>query len=756
MPAPTHDTNTDANRAIEALTVASKTAAKHRKDKVSTVVDPICNYAYQNGLDRQQLEDIVDVVTRKTDLDQTTCTNLVKNLYPRQSVSPQVVIRIVTGLGQGQTKPSLATQNALLKWLIAVLDVLEDPSVLSKLYGVLFNQLDVLGTRTPLCHLLSLITRRKHVRPFRIQQLLEMVHLTGHDAALVGLLHVFKDYYPDIIIGNAAKSRASLPAPSHDEWRQRLQAIQEADADRAEQLLSQPGGFKVVRRGAKRTKASIVPDVHTSHAGPSSVTLEEIDNADGLVKNLDKIELPNQVLAALKDPLFQKYLILNPSDAALRRIELWLESYLREVVDAAANGTPTPPHLSELLQGLLTYTQATKTLLSTAQVFLKSYLPLWNGDRDSDAILGLVAYCPIQNFQAFRKSILEPAEQAVISKSGTDDDYTRIIMLYTQLTINWNLAANSSNGPSPPRSPPLDGDAAQNFALLTSHIHASILSLLVAYPPPPTTAITSTLHHYTTLASLSSTTTPLAIPPSHTLYTLLFQPSLATLSATCSLLATYKRAFESGQHAATLPRETTNAFNGYLMDVANLLWRNRALTSHDPNALACLCTPPLAARLNAYLTTLPPVPSTALPGNAGPVGSSNYVAEEAAATGTGPEYTLAALFGLPFNGLTAAMALAAFRRVEDEAAAAKAAQASSPPLQHHPPSYAAVRHPPGPVTQRSLHRVAKAGGLVPELGWKAYRVEVLRWLVARGAKGMRDFMFVTMKDLMREGLPGAG
>ncbi|KAK7512584.1 Mis6-domain-containing protein [Phyllosticta citriasiana] len=739
------DTNTDAIRAIEALTLASTTAAKHRKDKVNTVVDPICNYAYQNGLDRHQLTAIIHLVTRKTELDQTTCTTLVKNLYPRQSVSPQVVIRVVTGLGQGQTKPSIATQSALLKWLIAVLDVLEDPSVLSKLYGVLFNQLDVMGTRTPLCHLLSLITRRKHVRPFRIQQLLEMVHLTGQDSALVGLLHVYKDYYPDIIIGNAAKSRASLPVPSRDEWRQRLQAIQEADADRAEQLLVQPGAFKVVRRGAKRTKASIVPDVHTSHAGASSVTLEEIDNADGLVKNLHKIELPNQVLAALKDPLFQKYLILNPSDAALRRIELWLESYLREVVDAAANGTPTPPHLSELLQGLLTFTQATKTLLPTVQVFLETYLPVWSGDKDSDAILGLVSYCPIQNFRAFRKSILEPAEQAVISKSGADDDYTRIITLYTQLSINWNLAANNgSNGPAT-----ADGDAAaQNFALLTSHIHASILCLLVAYPPPPSTAITSALHHYTTLASLSSATTPLAIPPSHTLYTLLFQPSLATLSSTCALLATYKRAFESGQHAATLPRETTNAFNGYLMDVANLLWRNRALTSHDPNALACLCAPPLAARLNAYLAALPPIPSTALP----PGGAAAASEEPAPATGTGPEYSLAALFGLPFNALTAAMSLAAFRRVEDAAAAAAAAAAASTTTTT---TSSGVRHPPGPVTQRSLHRVAKAGGLVPELSWKAYRVEVLRWLVARGARGMRDFMFVTMKDLMKEGLPAA-
>lgn len=148
----------------------------------------MCSHAYQHGLSRDHLQSIVAIVTRRNHLDQTTLTNLIKNLYPADRVSSDIVLTIVGSLGHGQAKPSAATQAALLKWIIAVIDALQDATVLSKLYGVLFNMLDTmtlrsgppsiiceptcsLSCRTPLCHLLSLITRRKHVRPFRIQQL---------------------------------------------------------------------------------------------------------------------------------------------------------------------------------------------------------------------------------------------------------------------------------------------------------------------------------------------------------------------------------------------------------------------------------------------------------------------------------------------------------------------------------------------------------------------------------------------------------
>lgn len=45
----------------------------------------------------------------------------------------------------------------------------------------------------------------------------------------------------------------------------------------------------------------------------ASVTLEEVENVDDFVNKLDKLELPNQLVAVLEDPLLQKLLLLKPS-----------------------------------------------------------------------------------------------------------------------------------------------------------------------------------------------------------------------------------------------------------------------------------------------------------------------------------------------------------------------------------------------------------------------------------------------------------
>lgn len=132
----------------------------------------------------------MDIITRPNEVDQSSLGNLIRNLYPATRVPDIIAIKVVGSLGHGRVKPSYSAQAALLKWLIMVYDVLENQKVLSQLYSVLFNLLDASALRyfsnhgepslpfpnadifrPQLCHVLSLITRRKHVRPFRIQAL---------------------------------------------------------------------------------------------------------------------------------------------------------------------------------------------------------------------------------------------------------------------------------------------------------------------------------------------------------------------------------------------------------------------------------------------------------------------------------------------------------------------------------------------------------------------------------------------------------
>jgi centromere protein I len=129
------------------LAAASRTTAKQRSVKVSSIVDVICRYASEDGLDHDALRDIVQLASVKTLLDQTTITTLIKNLYPSQKVPGDVVIAIVGALGQGKGKPSPGTQDSLVKWLIIVHEIIEDSNALSRLYGVLFSMLDMISVR---------------------------------------------------------------------------------------------------------------------------------------------------------------------------------------------------------------------------------------------------------------------------------------------------------------------------------------------------------------------------------------------------------------------------------------------------------------------------------------------------------------------------------------------------------------------------------------------------------------------------------
>ncbi|KAG8416174.1 hypothetical protein J3459_013720 [Metarhizium acridum] len=194
---------------VEDMVNASKLPAKARAINIKSTVASFSTLAYEEGIVPAVLDRLIDLVTIPNYLDQASLASVVRNLYPAERVSPNVVLHVVSALGHGALKAPLSLQAALLKWLVMVYHVLETPAVLAQAYSVLFNLLDTAAIRPQLAHLLALITRRKHVRPFRIQALLNLSRQTGNDPPLVGLLRVFKDYYPEIIVGEAVRGKAS-------------------------------------------------------------------------------------------------------------------------------------------------------------------------------------------------------------------------------------------------------------------------------------------------------------------------------------------------------------------------------------------------------------------------------------------------------------------------------------------------------------------------------------------------------------------
>ena len=93
-----------------------------------------------------------------------------------------------------------------------------------------------------------------------------------------------------------------------------------------------------------------------------SITLEEIENANDLVQNIEKLELPNQLVAVLSEPLLQKIFLLRPQEASHQRLAMWLHSTLQDVLDGSAEDDT----LWELLDVLQEFVLQTKVSLETS------------------------------------------------------------------------------------------------------------------------------------------------------------------------------------------------------------------------------------------------------------------------------------------------------------------------------------------------------------------------------------------------------
>ncbi|CAM1508376.1 Fc.00g052240.m01.CDS01 [Cosmosporella sp. VM-42] len=690
------------NDLIRDVVEASKLSAKSRTLNIKPTVANLVSLCYDRGLQPDALADLVDLVTKPSHLDQASLAAITRNLYPTSHVSRDVILRVISSLGHGKIKPSLTLQAALLKWLIMVYHALEAPQTLSQAYPVLFNLLDTAAIRPHLSHLLALITRRKHVRPFRIQTLLNLSRQTGNDPCLIGLLRVFKDYYPEIIVGEAVRGKASAFKHPDPSWRETLDEIQEAHRQQTQELVSGPrDGFRTHRLVNRGLRNKLVPVVHTSHATEDSVTLEEIENASSFVQNIDKLELPNQLVAVLADPLLQKLLLLRPSDESQQRIANWLSSILQDVID----GETDQMTLFNVLDVLRDFVVSTKSLPPLLLNFFARFLQLWDGIPGRITIFQILPYAPLIGFDELYQHIFQPLETA--SVDDTPESQLALLSLYTNLLRHWTVILQASS--------PIPEHASTSISLLIRHVNT--LALTVAQTSPTVTTHSAILEFYEQSVRLVTNDTlkhyiRIELPPSWLVYILLFSNSLAVVSRLCNILACYKKGFETAMSTKTRKdgsnqidsnsynRAYVNLYNGFLMDICNCFWRARAFSDSDTNAHGCMLPRSIIPALASYVTSV----------------------EKA--------FALTSLFGLSHSPILCLQSIQRVRELED--------------AEMEKDNSIRTRHA-GPVTQTSLPKLGTSGGI--GLTWQEYRITVLEALSAKELAGVAELLKNTMTVL---------
>lgn len=123
--------------------------------------------------------------------------------------------------------------------------------------------------------------------------------------------------------------------------------------------------------------------------------MEEVENATQLAQSLDKLELPNQLVAVLADPLLQKLLLLRPSDEAYQRIGNWLNSVLQDVMGGAADEDT----LWEVLDVVKEFVTQSKTLPPIFLNFFAKFFELWGGDGRAEVLIDILAFAPFHDFR---------------------------------------------------------------------------------------------------------------------------------------------------------------------------------------------------------------------------------------------------------------------------------------------------------------------------------------------------------------------
>ena len=681
---------------------------------------------------------LLKILTTKNNLDQGTVTTLVKNLYPQERISSKNVTQVICSLGPSKNKPTPATQALLLRWLILSYDLLRERAHLAKLYAVLFNHLDMISLRKPLCHLLSLITRRKHVKPFRIQALMELIQISGGDEKeLVALLRIFKNYYPEIILGELGRGRNALFFKHPDpEWSTHAKFLQDQSIERAQ--ASSASTFQVVHRGAvKRSRVAVViPPLQSSRVSHKHTSLEELRDVGHLVERIDKIELPNQIISTLGDAMAQKYLHLVHSELADHRLDEWMRSFLEDKLELLhedeGDDQDTLASFLEFVVQFVSYikvrtavlthiksdTNLIQELPAAIRSFLRSYLQVWNGRDNRAIIFCLLQYIDIEPIEALKAELFTPMESAVLDESL--GSRMALLEFYTGLISQWGVKL---------RSRPVTSD--ESLPLSQTILHAELLaSSILEISAEQDQQLSkpssiSVLDFYKTLSDLFSHAPQdarfrLTLPNAQTVYTLAFIPSAAVISTLNSILAVYKSAFEAclssqvlqAQNSPAYGTDLVGRFNGYVMDMCNVLWRNRALNTEDPNALGCLVPAPTVAALGNYVKDVSEA-------------AKHYDRENAF------YLSVASIFSLSHHAAFCNLSAACFAELERD----QGISDDRPRLQK-------------PVTQKVLLALEKDGGA--KTTWQEYRVHMLDWLDGLGCRGTGILMRSTMKALRKE------
>ncbi|GJN94703.1 hypothetical protein Rhopal_007794-T1 [Rhodotorula paludigena] len=692
---------------------------KANKDDIDAALDELAALAEEHGLNQGSLCKGYELALGGV-LPTAQALKLLPELVPREPLPVQPVLLTLSALGDashnlplGAGKVDYKVQRRALEQLVVLLELgaisEQARSTLDRLYGVVERGLQYRTLRDATAAILCQVTRRHHVKPYRIDELNRIIARDpAPPSSLLRLREEYRSYEPERVYEqrSTGSSRAGR-SKALEAWKESASTIFEG------------GGAKVPDSNGERELSR------------TTTPLSDLSTVTALASHIDTSSMPSQAASVLStvsgstrrarpppeaDRARAWGLLLRsgyqPNSEHLARLSAWLISQLQYELYDLEPSDAGRARIEDLFCRVRELCELGGELLEALEPFLADFLHTWDGEHHRKVVFDIVALLKPFSWEQYAGFFLDKLRK--LADSHDVEWSADFVACLTALVRN--LAVRDNWDPETPTVTAfgmLDGNVQYLDALqgILAFGDAFILSATCRFPTSLVLR-TAALTFYERLLDLPlALDLPLVVLPSPAFtYTCLLSNELMSLSRICGIVARLRDALvgeasaivSSGSGAAP---EHVEALNARVVEIVGVLWQKRFLRAKE----------------GADET------------DAGVMGLSKHDVDELNARNAESRTESSA----NSQGITTHGALALLAR--DCLAVLAEHQGKS--------SEALV----GPVTVSSLKALSAATQhpSAPNLSFNAFRPHLVEYLAQRGATGLSEFLFSSLQSLVQ-------
>lgn len=348
---------------------------------------------------------------------------------------------------------------------------------LDRCYDILFHFLDYQTLRPYLCHVLSMITRRKHVRHHRILKLMSLRDGAPEDAHLSAFIATCSKYFPILQLANAAPpfNRQSDSHPGgirypDSKWLLQVYSIwgrSDGNGDKPKireafprKKRKDPDAPLRSRQAQRASTSSLLPAPSVLSVREGSILLTDVMTYKGLGYTFDRLQMPSHLICALgSDMLATAILAEDPTayavQSAMARIGDWAMSAISEEINLPSSQTikaqdqrprPESSHrkAASLLLPLGDFVGSMGGCTATLQKWTSRLLhqSIWNSfdNEEKRAVLIIMESFVPDKWTSFSAETLDPIKRLLATCSALEA--ALILAALTRLLEKWVVGRN--------------------------------------------------------------------------------------------------------------------------------------------------------------------------------------------------------------------------------------------------------------------------------------------------------------------------